>query len=146
MSDDKRFQGVSRNKVDGNGRLSIPAKFRRVLRNADAKLAPDGAARIYVAYGDPRVDYVECLSGDAFDEIDAMIRAEQRGTKLRQLLEALYYTYCEPLSVDDSGRLVLPQMAREKLGSPDEVEVRGRGDRFQITTPADEGAAAASDV
>jgi len=137
MPVDRRFQGESQNKVDGKGRVSIPVKFRRVLQNCDADYAPGGAPRLYIAYGDPKKPYLECLSGDAFDKIDALIQAQQPGSKLKRLLSHFYYTKCDATTVDDSGRLVLPMAAREKIGLAEEVLFEGHGDQFHILNPAD---------
>ena len=71
--------------------MSIPAKFRRVLQLFDKKMEPGGTPRLYVAYGDKRNDYLECLTGDAFDKIRAMIQDEPLGTPTRELLELFYY-------------------------------------------------------
>lgn len=131
---ERRFQGESRNKVDGKGRISIPVKFRRVLQNSDSQYSPGGAPRLYIAYGDPSKNFLECLSGDAFDEIDAMIQAEGRGTALRTLLEELYYSKCDETTVDDTGRLVLPPAAREKIKLGPEALFQGRGDKFHIVS------------
>lgn len=132
---ERRFQGESRNKVDGKGRVSIPVKFRRVLQNSDKEYTPGGVPRLYIAYGDPRKPFLECLSGDAFDEIDAMIQAEQRGTPLRKALEYLYYSKCDETSVDDTGRLVLPPAARDKISLGGEALFQGKGDQFHILNP-----------
>jgi len=141
---EQRFQGESLNKVDGKGRVSIPVKFRRVLQNMDAKMAPGGAPRLYIAYGNPRADYLECLSGNAFDDVDAMIQSAQRGSPVRMLLEELYYSKCEETTVDDNGRLVLPPAARDKIGLGAEARFQGKGDKFHILNPVDDAAAAES--
>ncbi len=132
---ERRFQGESLNKVDGKGRVSIPVKFRRVLQNSDKDYTPGGAPRLYIAYGDPKKNYLECLSGDAFDEIDEMIQNERRGTPLRKALEYLYYSKCDETSVDDAGRLVLPAAARDKIGLEGEALFQGKGDQFHILHP-----------
>lgn len=132
---ERRFQGESLNKVDGKGRVSIPVKFRRVLQNSDSEYTPGGAPRLYIAYGDPNKNYLECLSGDAFDEIDAMIKSVQRGTKLRTVLEHFYYAKCEATTVDDTGRLVLPPSARDKIDLGVEALFQGKGDQFHILNP-----------
>ena len=132
-----RFQGESLNKVDGKGRVSIPVKFRRVLQNSDGKMTPGGAPRLYIAYGNPRENFIECLSGNAYDEIDAMIQSTQRGDPARKVLEHLYYSKCEETSVDDAGRFVLPVHARDKIGLEGEALFQGRGDKFHILKPQD---------
>ncbi len=133
---DRRFQGESRNKVDGKGRVSIPVKFRRVLQNCDTDYAPGGQPRLYIAYGDPNKDYLECLSGDAFDKIDAIIQAQQPGSKLKRALSFLYYTKCEATHLDDTGRLVLSQALRDKIDLGDEALFEGHGEQFHILNPA----------
>ncbi|MBF9031857.1 hypothetical protein HKCCE3408_15770 [Rhodobacterales bacterium HKCCE3408] len=100
-------------------------------------MTPGGSPRLYIAYGDPRANFVEGLSGDAFDQIDRMIQDEQPGSELRELLEYLYYGACEEVPVDDNGRLVLPQAAREKLDLDDEAVFLGKGNRFEIFKPAE---------
>ncbi|MEM9756013.1 MAG: cell division/cell wall cluster transcriptional repressor MraZ, partial [Pseudomonadota bacterium] len=142
---EQRFQGESLNKVDGKGRVSIPVRFRRVLQNTDRKMPPSGAPRLYIAYGNPRDRFIECLSGNAFDEIDNMIQSAQRGDPARKLLEHLYYAKCEETTVDDAGRFVLPAPAREKIGLGGEALFQGKGDKFHILDPQD-GAAAEEDV
>ncbi|WP_227284693.1 cell division/cell wall cluster transcriptional repressor MraZ [Boseongicola sp. H5] len=142
---ERRFQGESLNKVDGKGRVSIPVKFRRVLQNSDKHYTPGGAPRLYIAYGNSNANYLECLSGDAFDEIDAIIRAEKRGTQLRTALEYLYYSKCDETSVDDTGRLVLSAQARDKIGLGAEALFQGKGDKFHILNSAD-GAAADENI
>ncbi len=142
---ERRFQGESLNKVDGKGRVSIPVKFRRVLQNSDKDYAPGGAPRLYIAYGDPKKNYLECLSGDAYDEIDEMIQNEGRGTRLRAALEYLYYSKCDETTVDDTGRLVLPVAARDKINLGAEALFQGKGDQFHILNP-EEGKAAEENI
>lgn len=134
---ERRFQGESLNKVDGKGRVSIPVKFRRVLQNSDSHYAPGGAARLFVAYGDPNKNYLECLTGDAYDAIDARIQSLQPGSKLKRLLSKFYYAKCEEMSLDDTGRMVLPTAARDKIGLGDEALFEGHGEKFHIMNPAE---------
>ena len=134
---ERRFQGESLNKVDGKGRISIPVKFRRVLANSDAKATAGASPRLYIAYGDKSKNYLECLSGDAFDQIDAMIRRAPLGTPVRRALEFLYYQKCDETTVDDTGRLVLPHAARDKIALADEALFQGMGDKFHILNPSD---------
>jgi MraZ protein len=138
---DSRFQGESLNKVDGKGRISLPAKFRRALQAGDSRSGPGGAARLYIAYGNPTTDNVECLSGDYYDDLVARIEAMDDGESEREVLEYLYFVKCDEVAVDDTGRFVLPTAAREKLDLAGEALFQGKGQKFHILKPAD-GAAA----
>ena len=138
---DSRFQGESLNKVDGKGRISLPAKFRRALQAGDSRSGPAGAARLYIAYGNPQSDFVECLSGDYYDDLVARIEAMDDGESARELLEYLYFVKCDEVGVDDTGRFVLPTAARERLDLDGEALFQGKGRKFHILKPAD-GAAA----
>lgn len=133
---DTRFQGTNVCKIDGKGRVSLPAKFRRALQAADAKCGPGDAPRLYVAYGNSLVDYVECLSGDAFDALSARIEAMPDGEEERETLEDLYFSLCEDVQVDDTGRFVLPGPARDKLDLDGEAVFQGKGTMFRILKPA----------
>jgi MraZ protein len=134
---DTRFQGTNVCKVDGKGRVSLPAKFRRALAAADASCGPGDAPRLYVAYGNPNSEFVECLSGDAFDALDQRIQAMPDGEAEREVLEILYYSLCDDVQVDDNGRFVLPGTAREKLDLDGEAVFQGKGTKFHILKPAD---------
>ncbi|MBF9034492.1 cell division/cell wall cluster transcriptional repressor MraZ [Rhodobacterales bacterium HKCCE2091] len=122
-------------KVDGKGRVAIPAKFRRVLQNSDARMPPGGNPRLFIAYGNPTANFLDCLSGNAFDQIDGIIQNLPLGSEAREMLEDNYYEKCDEMTVDDSGRLVLSPAARAKLGLEDEALFRGRGDKFRILRP-----------
>ncbi|ABD55687.1 MraZ putative [Jannaschia sp. CCS1] len=138
---DTRFLGTNVCKVDGKGRVSLPAKFRRVLQAEDADCGPGGAPRLYVMHGDTRSEYVECLTGNAYDELLGRIEAMDEGEREREILELLYYSFCDAITVDDAGRFVLPQGARDKLDLDGEAVFQGKGRRFHILKPSDSQAA-----
>ncbi|MFW5641787.1 MAG: division/cell wall cluster transcriptional repressor MraZ [Roseicyclus sp.] len=138
---DSRFLGESLNKVDGKGRISLPAKFRRALQGSDSRSGPGGAARLYIAYGNPTTNFVECLSGDYYDAFLARIEAMDDGEDERELLEYLYIVKCDEVAVDETGRFVLPAAARDKLDLDGEALFQGKGQKFHILKPED-GAAA----
>jgi MraZ protein len=51
------------------------------------------------------------------------------------MLERLFHGQSFPTSVDDTGRLVIPQRLREKIGIKAEAYFIASGDTFQIWTP-----------
>ena len=141
---EREFTGVSRNKVDGKGRVSIPVKFRRVLQNCDAEHAPDGPVRLHITFGDPRKRFLECWSADAYARLLQKISAMKAGTPQARLMSYYYKTMSETITLDDTGRLVLSQELRDKIDLEDEAAFEGHGEKFHILSPAEADAQAAA--
>ena len=133
---EREFIGVSRNKVDGKGRVSIPVKFRRVLQNCDVQYAPGGVPRLYITFGDPTKNHLECWSGNAYDRLMARISAMKEGSHAKRLMSYYYKTMSETVSLDDTGRLVLSQELRDKIDLGEEASFEGHGEKFHILSPA----------
>lgn len=131
----RMFRGESVHKVDGKGRVSIPAGFRRVLEDTDPAWTPDTNPRLVVVYGDKRRNYLECFTMAAMAEVDEKISALPRGSKGRRQLEILFTAQAYETAVDETGRLVLSAKLREKIGVTDSAYFMATGDTFQILSP-----------
>lgn len=141
------FRGEYSQKVDGKGRVSIPAAFRRVLEEGDPDfrarrdLARDdekskGGARFVIVYGDVRRDFLECYTLEEMAALEERILAIPRGTPRRRALERVFITLSTHADLDSDGRIVLPAKLREKLALDEEAIFAGTGDTFQIWQPA----------
>jgi MraZ protein len=132
-----RFRGESQHKVDAKGRVSIPASFRRVLERADPAWREGMPPNLVIVYGPAAQKYLECYTIEAIDEVDDQIASLIRGTPKRQMLERMFYGQSHPTNVDETGRLVLPQKLREKIGltAGSEAYFLSTGDTFQIWNP-----------
>ena len=128
----RRFRGEFHQKVDGKGRVSIPASFRRVLENGDPSWSDGKAPEVVIVYGDHRRSYLECYTMDAAAEVDAKIANMPRGTMERRMLERLFNGQSLQTSIDDTGRIVLPAKLRAKIDIDDEAYFIATGDTFQI--------------
>ena len=133
----RRFRGESEHKVDTKGRVSIPALFRRVLEAGDPDWQSGQNPQLVVVYGDHRRNYLECYTMEAIEEVDAKIDALPRGSKPRRMMETLFHRQSHPMTVDETGRLVLPAKLRNKIGLDDMAIFAGAGDTFQIWKPED---------
>ncbi|MEM7295802.1 MAG: division/cell wall cluster transcriptional repressor MraZ [Pseudomonadota bacterium] len=131
----QRFRGESQHKVDGKGRVSIPALFRRVLEAGDPDWTEGLNPQLIIVYGDHRRDYLECFTAEAIAEVDAKIARLPRGSAKRKALQRLYNGQAFPTSVDETGRLVLPAKLREKIALDAEAYFVGNGDTFEIWKP-----------
>jgi len=131
----RRFRGNSTNKVDAKGRVSIPASFRRVLERGDPNWKSGENPELVVVYGDHRRKFLECYTIEAIEEVEGKIDALPRGSTERKLLQSLFHGLSEPLSVDETGRLVLPARLRNKIDLDGEAFFIAAGDTFQIWKP-----------
>lgn len=131
-----RFRGESLHKVDGKGRVSIPALFRRVLEAGDPDRPAGDPPGVVIVYGLERQRHLTCYTMEAIAEIDAEIEALPLGSRRRKLLELVFNGKSLPTSVDEGGRLVLPVRLRDKLGLTDAAYFVGAGKSFQIWNPA----------
>ncbi len=131
----RRFRGEGHHKVDGKGRVSIPAHFRRVLEASDPNWSEGKAPEFVIVYGDHRREFLECFTIDAANEVDAKIDALPRGSTKRRLLETLFNGQSMLTSVDDTGRIVLPAKLRQKIGIEGEAYFIATGDTFQVWNP-----------
>lgn len=131
----RRFRGESHHKVDGKGRVSIPASFRRVLEAGDPSWTEGLNPELVIVYGDHRRRYLECYTMEAIEEVDDKIAALPRGSRERKVLERLFNGQSYPTNVDETGRLVLPAKLRQKIGLEAEAFFIAAGDTFQIWKP-----------
>ena len=131
----RRFRGESHLKLDGKGRVSIPALFRRVLEAGAPNWTEGLNPELVIVYGDHRRKFLECYTMEAIDEVDAKIAALPRGSMERKMLERMFHGQSYPTSVDETGRIVLPAKLRTKIGLEDEAFFIAAGDTFQIWKP-----------
>nr|WP_254899202.1 division/cell wall cluster transcriptional repressor MraZ [Thalassococcus arenae] len=130
-----RFRGESRNKVDGKGRVSIPASFRRVLEAGDPDWTEGLNPNLVIVYGDHRRKYLECYTIHEMEAVEDRISQLPRGSQRRRLLERLFSTQSVTTSVDETGRIVLPAKLRDKIGITTEAYFASNVDTFQIWSP-----------
>ncbi len=131
----RRFRGEFHQKVDGKGRVSIPADFRRVLEAGDPTWSEGKAPEFVIVYGDHRRAYLECYTIDAANEVDEQIADMPRGSIERRMLERLFNGQSLKTAVDETGRIVLPAKLRDKIDLDGLAYFIATGDTFQIWKP-----------
>ncbi|SEH71365.1 MraZ protein [Paracoccus alkenifer] len=131
----RRFRGSEEGKVDAKGRVSIPARFRRVFESSDPDFASRNRAQLVVVYGFADWTHLRLYTMDAIDEIDEGISRMPRGSAERSYLETLMNGLSDEAEIDADGRLVLPQRLREKIGLEDRVFFMAQGDYLKVSTP-----------
>jgi MraZ protein len=131
----RRFRGEFHQKVDGKGRVSIPADFRRVLESGDPQWSEGKSPEFVIVYGDHRRSFLECFTMEAAAEVDEKIARLPRGSMDRRMLERMFNGLSLKTSIDETGRIVLPQKLRTKIDLGEEAYFIATGDTFQMWKP-----------
>ena len=134
------FRGEFSQKVDGKGRMSIPADFRRVLEAGDPDYPEKRpTARMVVLYGPHLKNCLHAYTIDDMAEIEAGIRALPRGSAKRKQAGRMILGKSWETEVDRDGRIVLPKDRRAQINLDDEAVMSAMGDFFEIWNAATYG-------
>ncbi len=113
------FFGESEHKIDDKGRIPIPARFRRELKEG-VVLTP-GIENCIVAY--PISEWNKIASTLTTGSISP--------SKLRRLNRALFAT-AFTVNIDGQGRVMLPAPLRQHAGIEDEIIIAGANTYFEL--------------
>ena len=130
----RRFRGEIVQKVDGKGRVSIPAPFRRVLEEGDPDWTDGLRPELILVYGGQSQKYIEGYSVRAMDDIEEAIESMPYGDD-RSAMEMNYSTKSLQMNIDETGRIILNPVLIEKLSLGGEVVFAGTVKTFQIWRP-----------
>lgn len=130
----RRFRGSFHQKVDGKGRVSIPASFRRVIEEGDPDWTDGLRPNLVIVYGLDSQQRLDCYTLNGIEDIEDRIDMMQPGSPERETLELTFHGHAADAQIDEDGRIVLPQRLRDKLGlEPNEAALFiARGDHFQV--------------
>jgi MraZ protein len=134
-ADSPGFLGEFFNRIDAKGRVSVPAKFLRVIEAGDPEWQQGGNPGFVLVWGMFRQH--RRLSAYTVREMNRTVRritAMKHGPE-RAALQAMMTRGSVNVAVDANGRMVMPPNARELLGDGEELVFAGAGDHFQIWTP-----------
>lgn len=141
------FRGEFNQKVDGKGRMSIPANFRRVLETGDPEFPEKRSSpRMVVLYGPHLKNCLHAYTIDAMSEIEASINALPRGSVQRKTASRLILGKSLELEVDRDGRIVLPKERRAQIGLGAEATMVAMGEYFEIWDAATYAAEEAAEL
>lgn len=127
------FNGSALNAVDAKGRLSVPAFIRQVIeRRSDARVIVVGAHEV-----DPcLVAYDRNHARALYAENERRRLAEEGADPQAHFARARRtFGMTEEASYDGSGRIILPQMMRDRGKIEDLALFVGVGGTFEIWNP-----------
>lgn len=115
------------NKIDGKGRVSIPAGFRSVL-------AKDGYDGLY-CYPSLDMKAVDSGGNGLFQAIEQRLSRIETYTEAHDYLSTAFYGMGEQLKIDQDGRVSLTDTIKSYAGIDTHVTFVGQGYKFQIWSP-----------
>lgn len=131
------FTGEKMQRMDGKGRLVIPAGFRDALRDGDPAGREVELTRMVINYGKHLNGHLRIYSIQSFKAVEALIEAQPLGSDNRRNLSYLYLTQKEVMQADKEGRIILTADLRAKLGIEEgDVRLMGLGDYIELWSDA----------
>lgn len=115
------------NKIDGKGRVSVPAGFRTVL-------ARDGYEGLY-CYPSLDMNAVDAGGNSLFRAIEQRLADIETYTPNHDYLSTAFYGMGEQLKIDQDGRISLTDSLKGYAGIDSHVTFVGQGYKFQIWDP-----------
>ncbi len=122
-----RFVSTISSRLDGKGRVSIPAPFRAVLE-------ADRYPGLFV-HPALEVPALEAGGNRLLSEIDALIGRYSPYSEARDLIATALLGGAETLKIDPEGRVMLPERFKAHAGITADVVFVGLGDKFRIWEP-----------
>ena len=122
-----RFVGNYELRLDGKGRVSIPAPFRSVL-------ARDGFDGLY-CYPTHDRTAIDAGGNALLAEIEKLIEQSPSYSEGREELAVALYGTSETLKIDGEGRVVLTDGLKAHAAIKDTVAFVGLGQKFQLWEP-----------
>ena len=119
------FKGTYRHRIDGKGRLPVPAPFRRLLAN-------EGADRVVVTVLD------QCLAAyapTAWARLETEISSQPAFDRRVKALTRVLASRAADCELDVQGRILLPGALRQAVALVRDAVVIGAFSRFEIWVP-----------
>jgi len=119
------FKGTYRHRLDGKGRLPVPAAIRRAL-------AGEGVSAVVVTLLD------QCLAAYTpaeWSRLEAQLRALPAFSRPVKALTRLLASRAADCELDVQGRILLPPLLRQDAGLRQDVVVVGVLNRFEVWAP-----------
>ena len=120
------LNGEYRFKTDAKGRMSLPAKFRKVLSSE------------LVVTRDPEDEYIMVFEAEAFDEwVVSLFESAFEGgynptNRMHQAYRRKLKSRALDVQVDSAGRIMLPAEQRDAVGIDRDVVIVGNTGYFEV--------------
>jgi len=118
------FIGEYDHKIDSKNRLSIPRKFRDVLK------ASEEVNGFYVTRGLDRCLFL--FTGSQWDEVTAGLRQRAFTDSSTRRFQRLFFSNASFCEIDNQGRILIPEKLKGTAGLARDVTIVGVYSRIEI--------------
>lgn len=119
--------------MDAKGRVSVPASYRRILAEGDPDGGNEGGYQFVLVYSTRGKKCLEGYTVSGIESIEDRLDEMDEFSDERELAAYLLSGQSDYIPVEASGRCVLPERYRAKVGlEAGEIVFLGLGNRFQI--------------
>ena len=122
-----QFLGTHQNRLDSKGRVSVPAPFRTVLREADDAVLILRRSHNYAC--------IEAWPSRTFEALAAQVETLALFSQERDDLETVIFGESYSVEPDREGRIVMPEVLKEHAGLSEAIQFVGKGRTFQVWEP-----------
>lgn len=116
------FRGQHRHTIDEKGRLSIPAKFRELLKG-------DFRSPLFITVLE---DCLVAYPADAWSELEQKLNEMPQFDKKVREFRRVFYSPAQECPIDKAGRVLVPPELRDLAGLGRDVVIAGMGATFEI--------------
>jgi MraZ protein len=121
------FFSTHTNRIDGKGRVSLPAPFRTALTARKSQ-----GLVIFLSPADPAIEGVTI---ERMQHMSAALESLSPYAPERAFFETAIFGTAQALQLDTEGRCAIPRALLDQVGIGAELAFLGRGATFQIWEP-----------
>ncbi|PLX66034.1 MAG: division/cell wall cluster transcriptional repressor MraZ [Denitrovibrio sp.] len=117
------FRGHHQHKISDTGRISVPSKFREILK---VKYGSDELTLLTME------DHLRLYPTAEWDREETRLEEQMSDDDEFQEFQRLLYADMDELSIDKNGRVMISSEIRERCGIKGECTVNGLRNHFEI--------------
>ena len=118
------FRGANSINLDSKGRIAIPAKYRQGII--------ESAASHMIITCDPYDNCLLLFALEHWETTESDLQSLSNSKPLHRRLKRIMLSHASEVDMDANGRLLIPNVLRERAKLQKEVMLIGQGKTFQL--------------
>jgi MraZ protein len=119
------FYGESVHSLDSKNRVFVPRRFQDLLTRT-----PEGNLVAFLALGEDACLYLFSEAG--FKQANEELRTRVFTSEEQRAAKRMFFANSQRVDLDSSGRILIPEKLRQKVGIEKDVVMVGNDDRAEI--------------